>query len=84
MMGTAELKIDLHTKIDHADNLQLKELYGLVTNYLNSNTDVEDWHELSQVQQKALLKGIEEADAGLGNPLIKINERLRNKYGING
>jgi hypothetical protein len=82
-MGTAELKLDLHAKIDHADNLQLKELYGLVTNYLNSNTDIEDWDTLSAQQQKALLKGETEAEAGLGNSLNKINERLRNKYGIN-
>jgi len=83
-MSTAELKLDLYSKIDHADSVQLKELYGLVTNYLNSSTDIEDWDTLTQVQQNQILKGEAEADAGLGRSLSQINDRLRNKYGISG
>ncbi len=82
-MSIAELKLDLHAKIDHADNAQVKELYGLVINYLNSNADSEDWATLTTQQQNAVLQGTAEADAGLGNPLSKINDRLRNKYGSN-
>jgi len=83
-MSTAELKLDLYSKIDHADSVQIKELYGLVTNYLNSSSDTEDWDTLTQFQQNHILKGETEGDAGLGRSLSQINDRLRNKYGISG
>ncbi len=36
-MKTAEIKVDLHNKIENAATEQLKELYGLITNYFNSS-----------------------------------------------
>lgn len=41
-MEEATLKVDLIDKIEHADYKQLKEIYGLITNYFNGNEAVED------------------------------------------
>jgi len=83
-MKEAALKVDLHDKIDHADFDQLKELYGLITNYFNSNQAVDEWDMLPAHQQKLIDKGLEQADAGLGTPLNEVNKRLREKLGLNG
>lgn len=83
-MNEEAIKIDLHDKIEHADANQLKELYGLITNYFNGNDTVGEWDSLPEIQQKLILKGLEQADAGLGKPVKEVTERLRNKYGLNG
>ncbi|MGZ3874643.1 MAG: hypothetical protein ACXVJD_17115 [Mucilaginibacter sp.] len=83
-MEDTELKVDLYNMIDHADKIQLKELYGLVINYFNGGQSVEDWDSLSEYQKQLLDKSIEQADAGLGTPLKEINQRLKAKHGLDG
>ena len=82
-MKTAEIKLDLHNKIDNAGSKQLKEIYGLVVNYLNSNYSTEEWDTLTDAQRESITEGLTQAEAGLGKPLSEINKRLRKKYGIN-
>ena len=82
-MKTAEIKLDLHNKIDSAGSKQLKEIYGLVLNYLNSNYSAEEWDTLTEAQRESITEGLTQANAGLGKPLSEINQRLRKKYGIN-
>jgi hypothetical protein len=81
-MEEAALKMDLHDKIEHADLKQLKEIYGLITNYFNST--VEEWDMLPEYQKQQILKGLEEADAGLGIPAKEVIQKARQKYGLNG
>ncbi|HTK21493.1 MAG TPA: hypothetical protein VL442_18365 [Mucilaginibacter sp.] len=83
-MKTAEIKLDLHHKIDNAGSKQLKEIYGLVLNYLNGNSTTEEWDSLSDAQQKKIIQGLEEANAGLGTPAKDIIKKTREKYGLNG
>jgi len=84
-MEAAALKIELHDKIEHADLKQLKEIYGLIVNYLNSNYDVtEGWESLSEYQKQQILKGLEEADADLGVPATEVIQRAREKHRLNG
>jgi hypothetical protein len=82
-MEVAEIKTDLHQKIDNADSTQLKQIYGLINNYLNGS-DTSDWDILTEVQKTHILKGMEQAEAGLGNSLTEINKRIKAKYGVNG
>ena len=77
------LKVDLHDKIERASPDQLKQLYGLITNYFNS-TDAEEWTMMPEAEKKMIEKGLEQADAGLGTPLKEVNKILREKYGLNG
>jgi hypothetical protein len=39
---------------------------------------------LPEYQQKQILKGLEETDAGLGTPFDEVTRNLREKYGLNG
>jgi len=81
-MEVAEIKTELHQTIDGADSEQLKQIYGLITNYLAETT--EDWDAFTETQKAHVLKGLEQADAGLGNTLTSINQRIITRYGING
>lgn len=83
-MKAAEIKLDLYDKIEHADFEQLKELYGLITNYFNGTKAVEDWELLSESQKKKINQSLEQADAGLGTPAKEAIKKVREQYGLNG
>jgi hypothetical protein len=71
--------------IDQADFKQLKEIYGLLTDYVNGKYDpTEGWDLLPVHHKEEILKGLEEADAGLGTPAREVIARTREKYGLNG
>lgn len=54
----------------------------LINNYFNGT--VEEWNMLPECQKQQILKGIEEADAGLGIPAKEVIQKARQKYGLNG
>ncbi|HEY4323273.1 MAG TPA: hypothetical protein VGN20_04785 [Mucilaginibacter sp.] len=84
-MNEAAIKTELHDKIDHADPNQLKEIYGLLINYFNGQEKTEEgWDSLPEYQKEQILKGLEEADAGLGTPYDEVTRKLREKHGLNG
>ncbi len=78
------LKEDLIDKIEHADSKQLGEIYGLLTNYFNGQTSVEEWDILTDRQKAAIEEGLAEAEAGLDEPASELTKRIRIKYGLNG
>ena len=41
-MEVAELKTDLHKRIDQADETQTIQIYGLMLNYFSSLYDIEE------------------------------------------
>jgi hypothetical protein len=63
---------------------QLKELYGPITNYFNGNQSVEDWELLSEAQKEKIMKGLQQAKAGLGTPAKDVIKNAGEKYGLNG
>jgi hypothetical protein len=85
-MEEAAIKDELIEIIEHADLNQLKEIKGLLTNYINSQwSDQGEWDSaLSEYQKAEILKGLEEADAGLGIPFDQVTRQLREKFGLNG
>jgi hypothetical protein len=82
-MEEAALKLELHDKIEHADSKQLREIYNLVAYYFDSPEE-EGWDRLSEYQQAQILKGLAEAEAGLGRPYHEVTAELRKKHGLDG
>ena len=74
------VKEDLINKIEHADSKQLREIYGLLTNYFNGQTSVEEWDTLTDRQKAAIEVGLAEAEAGLDEPSSELIKRIRIKY----
>ena len=81
-METAELKTELLDKIEHADEVQIKELYGLFINYLNGNETIEEWDTLSVLQQNRIEESLRQADAGLAIPASEAIRKAKAKYGL--
>lgn len=83
-MNVAEIRTDLHEKIEHADSNQVKEIYGLLINYFNGQDSIEEWDTLSDSQKEAINEGLAQAEAGEDEPVSELTNRLRSKYGLNG
>jgi hypothetical protein len=83
-MKEATLKEDLIDKIKHADNDQVRDIYGLVTNYFNEQGAEDEWESLSEYHKERIMKSIAEADAGLGIPVKDVIDRVNKKYGLTG
>jgi hypothetical protein len=83
-MEEATLKIELIDKIEHADFQQLQEIYGLLTNYFNSQDAIGEWATLSDYRKERIARSIEQANAGLYESAKEVSDRIRKKYGLNG
>ena len=83
-MSAAELRLELIQSIEHMNPAQLKEFYGLLQNYINSNSDTDDWATLTPQQKQRIERSISLADEGKTIPLSSVTDRLKQKYGKNG
>lgn len=79
-MSTAEIKLKLFREIDLLDESKLKEVYGLLFNFLNKENDTEEWNSLSLAQQTGLLDAIDELDSCEGSDHKTIMDKFRKKY----
>lgn len=75
--------MELIQSIGHMKPAQLREFYGLLQNYLNSNTDIDNWAKLTPQQKDKIESSIAMADEGKTIPLSAVTSRLRRKYGGN-
>jgi hypothetical protein len=82
-MNAAQLRSDLFKTIEAMNVQQLKDIYGLLQNYFNSNDNSEDRDTLTTAQKKAIEIGIKQADMGMTTPLSEVTSALRKKYGLN-
>jgi hypothetical protein len=85
-MEETSIKDELIEIIEHADLNRLKEIQGLLTNYFNGQeVDKDGWNlSLPEHQKLEIVKGLEEAEAGLGTSFDEVTSRLRKKHGLNG
>ena len=79
-MSTAEIKLKLFREIDLLDESKLREVYGLLFNFLNKENDIEEWTSLSLAQQTGLLDAIDELNSSEGTDHKTIMDKFRKKY----
>jgi hypothetical protein len=80
-MSTEELKLQMFRQIDSLEGQKLRELYGVVQNYLSSKVDPGEWVGVSNDHQASILEAIEELDQGKSKPHSELMSQLRLKYG---
>lgn len=80
-MSTEELKLQMFRQIDSLEGQKLRELYGVVQNYLSSKVDPGEWFGVSNDHQAGILEAIEELDQGKSKPHSELMSHLRLKYG---
>ena len=79
-MNTAELKIKILNQIDSLDSDKIEEFYGVLLNFINSKTEVNEWLEITDQQRKGVDAAIEELDSGKGISHQEVIKKLRKKY----
>ena len=80
-MSTDEMKLQIFRQIDSLEGTKLRELYGVVQNYLNSGINTEEWIDVDKEQQASILAAITEVNSGKVTPHHEVMARLRSKYG---
>ncbi|UZO80701.1 hypothetical protein NBT05_17380 [Aquimarina sp. ERC-38] len=79
-MNAAEIKHDLFRKLDNLKGNTLEEAYGLLINLINSKKEINDWDDLTNAQQNAILLGINQLDEGKGRSHDDVMSDLRTKF----
>lgn len=79
-MNAAEIKIDLFRKLDSLKGNKLEEAYGLLINYMNGKSEIDEWQNLTTEQQAAIQHGIEQLDQGEGRTHKEVLSDLKKKY----
>jgi len=79
-MNTSELKLKLLQEIDTLEKSKLQEVYGYVQNIIRGNKDLEDWDNLSAVQQEGLKTAINDIDSGYGISHKDVIAKYRKKF----
>lgn len=81
-MSTAELKLDLFRKLNTLDSHKIKEVYGLIINYMNKQGVPDFWDELSEAEKNAINEGMEQLDKGQSLSYSEVRENIRKKHNI--
>jgi len=61
-----EIKIELFSKVDSLKGKSLKEAYGVLLNYINSNQEINDWDNMNMGEQEAIKFGLTQLNNGEG------------------
>ena len=79
-MTTSELKLKIFRQVDSLDKSRLEDFYGVLTNFINGQKQIDDWIELTEDQKRGLCDAIDEIDAGKGIPHDEVISKFRKKY----
>ncbi len=80
-MNAAEIKIDLFRKLDSLKGNRLEEAYGMLLNYINGKSELDDWQNLTSEQQEAIQIGLDQLNNGEGRSHSDVMTDIRNQYG---
>ena len=79
-MSTEELKLQIFRQVDTLDRSKLKEFYGVMLNYLNSNKDTAEWIDVSTAEKHGIEEAIMEINDGKGIDNEQVMAKKKNKY----
>ncbi len=79
-MNAAEIKMDLFRKLDSLKGNRLEEAYGMLMNYINGKSELDDWQNLTQEQQSAIKHGIDQLDNDEGRSHKNVMADIRSRY----
>ena len=51
-MTTSELKLKIFRQVDSLDKSRLEDFYGVLTNFINGQKEIDDWIEISKFRKK--------------------------------
>ena len=79
-MTTANLKTNLFREIDALDHIRLKEVYGLMLNYINKSSDSDTWIDVPDEHIQGIEAAISQLNAEQGTNHTELMQKYRMKY----
>ncbi len=79
-MDAAEIKIDLFRKLDSLKGKRLEEAYGMLLNYINGKSELDEWQNLTEEQQNAIRLGVNQLNNGQGKKHQEVMTDLRKRF----
>ena len=79
-MSTEEIKLQIFSQVDALDASKLKEFYGLMLNYLNSNRDMAEWIGVSDTEKQGIEDAIMQMNNGEGIIHEQVMANVKNKF----
>ena len=79
-MDASEIKINLFRKLDTLRGRRLEEAYGLLLNFINSKSEIDDWQNLTSEQKDAIQFGVEQLNNGQGRDHKAVMSDIRKRY----
>ena len=79
-MDASEIKINLFRKLDTLRGQRLEEAYGLLLNFINSKSEIDDWQNLTSEQKDAIQFGVEQLNNGQGRDHKAVMSDIRKRY----
>lgn len=79
-MSTEELKLAIFREVDSLDGSKLKELYGILQNFVNSQRNEEEWNNLSESEKDGIEAALQQLNDGESIYHTKVISQAREKY----
>lgn len=79
-MNVSELKLKIFREVDSLEISKLKELYGVMLNFVNSKKEVDEWIGLTGDEIRGIEDAINEIDSGKGIPHVQVMTKYKAKY----
>lgn len=79
-MSTNELKLEIFRQVDALDANKLKELYGIMQNYINSKRVEDEWLGVNETEKEGIEAAMKELKARKGIPHDEVMSRLSKKH----
>jgi len=79
-MNSESLKMKIFLKVDQLDQQMLEEIYGLISNHLNGETEHNDWEQLSSEEKQGIDAAIGAINQGEFLSHDNVMTKIRKKY----
>ena len=79
-MSTEEMKLSIFRQVDALDGSKLKELYGLVQNFINSQRSEEEWMGVTDYEKEGIEASLQELNEGKSIYHNDVIGKARKKY----
>jgi hypothetical protein len=79
-MNSADIKLKIFREVDSMSSSKLKELYGVMHNYINSKKDINEWIGTSMAEQQGVEAAIKELESDKGIAHQDVMHKFRSKY----
>ena len=80
IMDAIKLRERINKQVDLLNENELLEFYGVIINFLNKKTDINEWNNLPEIEKQGIFDAIAEIDEGKGIDHNDVVRKYKIKY----